>query len=151
MQRTAAVDVARLFDTVVAEDVLPHVLHRWGPIPGVRGTSDLTGPWREPGTSRTVLLEDGNSARETIVAWERPDRYTYRLDSLTGPFGRLVDHAAGEWLFASTPTGSELSWTYTFTPANPLAAVVLEGVVRTAWSRYMDQAASLCARRAGTG
>ena len=36
---------------VVAEDVLPKVLHRWGPIPGVLGTRDLTGTWSTPGGS----------------------------------------------------------------------------------------------------
>ena len=64
VNRLARVGVQSLFDTVVAEDVLPKVLRRWGPIPAVVGTRDLTGPWTTPGSERTVVLDDGTSARE---------------------------------------------------------------------------------------
>jgi hypothetical protein len=40
VNRHVGVAVERLFDTVVAEDVLPTALHRWDPIPAVVGTRD---------------------------------------------------------------------------------------------------------------
>jgi len=136
--------VERLFDVVVAEDVLPQVLHRWGPIPGVTGTRDLTGPWDTPGSSRTVVLGDGNTAHETVLEWQRPSGFSYRVDGITGPFGLLVDHATGQWWFEpSAGGGSEFRWTYTFHARRSWAAPLLWVVARTAWAAYMRQCADL--------
>lgn len=60
VERGAHALVRRLFDEVVAEDVLPKVLHRYGPIPAVVGTEWLTGPWstsgsRDPGSPPAIL------------------------------------------------------------------------------------------------
>lgn len=132
-----------MFDAVVAEDVLPKVLHRWGPIPGAVGTRDLTGPWSTPGSERTVMLEDGSSARERVVVWERPRRFEYSVDRFTSPLGRLVDHATGAWEFEELETGSSFRWTYSFHARSLAASVPLQFVVRTAWARYMAQCADL--------
>jgi Polyketide cyclase / dehydrase and lipid transport len=140
--------VERVFDFVVAEDVLPRILRRWGPVPGVVGTSGLTGPWDTPGSERTVLLADGGTARERVLAWERPWRFEYRVDRFTNPLGRLADHAIGSWEFAETARGSSFRWTYAFTPRGRLAAPLLSAFVRTAWARYMAQCADLCAELA---
>jgi hypothetical protein len=148
VSREVAADVGRLFDVVVAEDVLPRVLHRWGLIPGVSGTADLTGPWDTPGSSRTVLLEDGNTAREQVLVWERPWRFEYRVDHFTGASGHLIDHAIGSWLFSETDRSSAFQWTYTFHARGRIAAVLLGVVVRTAWARYMEQCAEACAQLA---
>ena len=78
VSRELDVSVERTFDVVVAEDVLPKVLHRWGPIPAVSGTRDLTGPWDTPGSTRIVELADGNTVREQVLAWERPRLFEYR-------------------------------------------------------------------------
>jgi hypothetical protein len=137
-----------LFDVVVAEDVLPKVLHRWGPIPGVQATRDLTGPWNTPGSERTVVLGDGNTARERVLIWERPRKFEYRVSEITGPFGRLVDHAVGSWVFTETFHGSSFEWTYTFIARGRAAEIVLAPVVHTAWARYMEQCAGLTARLA---
>lgn len=144
VQRTADVAVERLFDTVVAEDVLPKVLHRWGPIPAVRATRERTGPWDTPGSERTVVLSDGSTARERVLAWERPVRFEYRVERFTSPLGRLVDHATGEWAFASAgPRSSTFRWAYSFHPVNALAMPPLRAFVATAWARYMAQCADL--------
>jgi Polyketide cyclase / dehydrase and lipid transport len=149
VHRPAATPVERLFDTVVAEDVLPKVLHRWGPIPGVVGMRDLNGPWDTPGSERTVVLGDGSTARERVLMWERPTLFEYRVDRLTGPFGRLVDHAIGSWVFASAGEGaSSFSWTYTFHARGLAAGAILGVVAKTAWARYMAQCADACVRLA---
>jgi len=137
------VDIERLFDTVVAEDVLPKVLRRWGPIPGVVGTRDHTGPWTTPGSERTVVLEDGTTARESLLVWERPSRFQYRVDHFISPLGRLIDHAMGSWEFDDRGTKSSFSWTYSFHPRSFAATVPLQLLVRTAWARYMAQCADL--------
>jgi Polyketide cyclase / dehydrase and lipid transport len=141
--RHVAAPVERVYDVVVAEDVLPKVLHRWGPIPAVTGTRDLTGPWDTPGSSRTVLLGDGSTARETVLVWERPRRFEYRVESFTNPLGRLIDHAVGAWEFATAGQGSTFRWTYTFTARGRTAGALLIPFVHTAWARYMAQCADL--------
>jgi hypothetical protein len=135
--------VEHVFDVVVAEDVLPHVLHRWGPIPAVTGTREVTGPWDTPGSERTVLLGDGSSAHERVLRWERPRLFEYRVDRFTSPLGRLVDHAIGIWEFSETERGSSFSWTYTFLAPGGLTAAVLKMFVPVAWARYMHQCADL--------
>ena len=147
--RELNVDIEHVFDLVVAEDVLPRVLHRWGPIPAVTGTRDLTGPWDTPGSERTVLLEGGNTAHERVLSWERPQRFEYRVDRFTNPLGRLVDHATGLWEFTRTERGSSFRWTYSFEAQGRLPAGLLKVFVRIAWSRYMRQFADLCVELAG--
>jgi hypothetical protein len=152
VHRDASVDVERLFDTVVAEDVLPKVLHRWGPIPAVVGTRDLTGPWDTPGSERTVVLGDGSTARERVLAWERPARFEYRVDRITSPLGRLVDHATGSWEFDDAgQAGSSFRWTYAFHAQRLPAVAVLGVVIHTAWARYMAQCADLSVKLASSG
>jgi hypothetical protein len=148
VQRQAAVGVERLFDTVVAEDVLPRVLRRWGPVPAVTGTRDLSGPWDTPGSSRTVLLADGNTVREQVVGWERPRRFEYRVDRFTSTIARFVEYATGKWEFAATPGGARFTWTYTFTTRDTLSARLMVPFVHAVWGRYMAQCADLCARLA---
>jgi len=145
------VGVERIFDVVVAEDVLPKFLHRWGPVPGVTGTAELTGPWDTPGSERTVLLEDGSSAHEQVLTWERPGRFEYRVDRLSNPLGRLVDHALGSWEFSATGRGSRFVWTYSFTSPRRLSAAPLRLFTATAWARYMDQCAEACVELAHSG
>lgn len=149
--RTAPVEVGRLFDTVVAEDVLPKVLHRWGPVPAVVGTRELTGPWDTPGSQRTVELSDGSTAREQVLVWRRPTRFEYRVDSFTNPLGRFVDHALGSWEFAGAGSGAAFEWTYTFHTRSRGAALLLAVFVRTVWARYMAQCADLCVQLASGG
>jgi hypothetical protein len=149
-REAAGVGVERLFDVVVAEDVLPKVLHRWGPIPGVTGTRDNTGPWDQPGSSRIVVLADGNTAREQVLDWMRPTRFAYRVDAFTGAFGRAVDHAVGSWEFTDTGRGSAFRWTYTFTARGRVSAALLVAGVPLGWARYMEQCADRCAQLAAT-
>jgi hypothetical protein len=150
--RRVAAPVERVFDVVVAEDVLPKVLHRWGPIPAVVGTRDVTGPWDTPGSSRTVLLADGSIAHETVLVWERPHRFEYRVDGFTHLLGRFVDHAIGAWEFASDgDAGSRFRWTYTFISRGRTPDVLLVPFVRIAWARYMAQCADLSVELALSG
>lgn len=136
---------------MVAADVLPKVLHRWGPIPAVAGTRDLSGPWDTPGSERTVVLGDGSTARERVLGWERPFRFEYRVDSFTSRLGRLADHATGAWKFSSAgPTSSSFRWTYTFHPRSGVATIALRAFVATAWARYMGQCADLSVQLAAS-
>jgi hypothetical protein len=147
VRRSADAPVERLFDVIVAEDVLPKILHRVGPVPAVVGTRDLTGPWDTPGSQRTVVLDDGSTAREEVLEWVRPERFRYRVDSFTSPIGRLADHAIGEF----TVSEGGFAWTYAFAPSNAAAGLVLRPFVRFAWSRYMARCADAIVALAQAG
>lgn len=143
----AQVEVGILFDTVTAEDVLPHVLRRYRFIPGVSATSDLSGPWDTPGSTRTVHLTDGGSAEERVDEYERPHHFAYTVSNFSGAFGHLVDHAVGTWRFRPDGDGSRFTWTYRFV-ARPGRGPIVAMIVRAAWAGYMHRAAERCARRA---
>ena len=132
--------IERAFDVVSAEDVLPSILHRFGPIPAVTGTSELTGPWVTPGESRTVNLSDGGSAREELTDVERPRYFAYRVSGFSPPFGRLVGEARGRWWFATDGERTTIRWTYSFEPAGTAAALVLTLVGHVLWRGYMRRA-----------
>ena len=149
VERELAVPVRAAFDVIVAEDVLPFVLRRWGPVPGVAGTRELSGPWDTPGSSRVVVLEDGRTVRETVLAWQAHQHFAYRVEGFQGFAGRLIDHAVGEWWFE--PRGTDASWfrwRYSFRARGWWTAPAVEVFTRTAWAGYMEQCANLCVERA---
>jgi hypothetical protein len=128
-----------VFRFIAAEDVLPQVLTGYGPLPAVVRTSDNTGPWEQPGSTRRIHLADGTTVREQVTLHDRPRLFAYRVWDFGNPILRnLADEARGEWTFAPTPEGTLVSWTYTFTAKNGLAAVPLSGIARWLWRGYMD-------------
>ncbi|SDJ51687.1 Polyketide cyclase / dehydrase and lipid transport [Frankineae bacterium MT45] len=142
--RTSRVDVQKLFDEVVQEDVLPKVLHRYLLIPAVSHTEGNTGPWDVPGSVRTIRFTDGTSAREEVLEWASGRRFAYRVDKFTNALGPLATHAIGEWDFQSEPAGSGFRWTYHFHPRNRAAVPVVRLLVALIWRGYMAKCADLC-------
>jgi Polyketide cyclase / dehydrase and lipid transport len=60
------------------------------------------------GTPRRVLLHGGVSFHETVIAWDSPTRYAYRIDRTTAPGLRgFVE----EWSLLETPDGTRVTWT----------------------------------------
>jgi hypothetical protein len=148
LERELAVGIDRAFDAVVAEEVLPHVLHRVGPLPGVLGTRDLTGPWDTPGSRRTVELDGGRTVHETVLVWVRPLQFACRVEGFPKSIGWMADHAVGVWLFEPLgPRRSRLRWTYSFhsraLPTTPPLVVF----ARTFWGRYMEACADRLVER----
>lgn len=128
-----------VFSFIAAEDVLPKVLTGYWPLPAVVRTSDNTGPWDRPGSARRIHLADGSTVREQVTDHDGPRFFAYRVWEFGNPILRgLADEARGEWTFAAAPGGTQVSWTYTFTAKNSLAAVPLSGIARLLWRGYMD-------------
>jgi hypothetical protein len=96
-----------------------------------------------------VVLEDGSTAREQVLVWERPQRFEYRVDRFTSPLGRLVDHAVGSWEFEQDGAeSSSFRWMYSFRTSGLAASIALRALVSTAWARYMAQCAEACVKLA---
>jgi hypothetical protein len=128
-----------VFSFIAAEDVLPKVLTGYGPLPAVLKTSENTGPWTTIGSVRRVHLADQSTLREELTHYEPASHFAYRVSDFGNPVLRsLATAAKGEWTFTALPEGTHVSWTYTFTAKNALAALPLSGVIQVLWRGYMD-------------
>src|SRR5687768_9660833 len=109
-----------VFDFVAAQDVLPKILTGYGLVPGVVSTSEVSGPWDRPGSTRIVHLADGSFAREGVTHYSRPGYFAYRVSGPSFSLKYLMSFARGEWWFSTTGGGGHAKWTYTFRARNRL-------------------------------
>jgi hypothetical protein len=116
---------------------LEDILHGYGPVPAVTGTSDQTGPWDVVGSSRTVHLSDGSSATERVTRCEAPQTFGYTVRGFTNPVRFLAREARGVWVFEER---GEVRWTYAFAARSPVHALVLAPVVKLFWRGFMRRA-----------
>ena len=118
-------------------------------LPGVARTSDTTGPWDVPGSTRIVHLTDKNTVRETVTTATAPDYFAYRLTEFSNPMIRfLVKEARGRWWFTDEASGTQAKWTYTAESKNFLGGLVLFPIIKIFWNRYMKAAVKLTKARA---
>lgn len=130
-------EIKDVFDFIAAQDVLPKILTGYGLVPGVASTSDVSGPWDRPGSTRTVHLLDGSSVREGLTHYDRPAFFAYRVSDPSFSLKHLMSHACGQWWFVPVEGGTQAKWTYTFHASNGLAAIPLKLFVGTQWKGYM--------------
>jgi polyketide cyclase/dehydrase/lipid transport protein len=73
--------------------------------------------------------------RETILAWEAPSRWVYRVDEMTVPLAHAL---VEEWRIEEAPGGSVVRWTFAIDPrplfvaSMPLATRAMGKIFRTA-------------------
>ena len=124
---------------------LPKVMHRYGPLSGVVGIRDQTGPMHVPGSSRVLLLSDGTTAIEEVIGCDPPKEVVYRLYQLTSFFRYLVAEARGEIGFSETRNGgTSVEWRYSFFGRNPVATLVLQILIPLLWNGFMQAALTRC-------
>src|SRR5262249_38811674 len=118
-------------------------------MPGVTRTTDTTGPWDKPGSTRIVHLSDGNRVRETVTMATAPDYFAYRLTEFSNPMIRAVcREARGQWWFTDSGSGLQAKWTYTAQSKNALTMLLLYPVIKILWHRYMQKAMEVTKQRA---
>lgn len=137
LERFIPGDIANVFDFVAAQDVLPKILTGYGLVPGVASTSNISGPWDQPGSTRTVHLLDGSTVREGITHHDRPGYFAYRVSDPSFSLKHLMSHARGQWWFVAVEGGTQATWTYTFQAKNSWAEIPLRLFVGTQWKGYM--------------
>ena len=118
----------RVFDAIAADP------STWTWFPGFS-----TGRYEGPGPHGVGSIREvrvGPSVyRETIVAWDRPTRWVYRVDSTTVPLAHAL---VEEWTVEPSGSGSIVGWTFAIDPRlmfraiGPAANAVLGGVFRKA-------------------
>jgi hypothetical protein len=119
---------------------LEDILHRFGPVPAVVGTSGQTGPWDVVGSSRTVHLSDGSTAHERVTACETPRYFAYTVSDVTSPIRVLTREARGQWWFDAAGDATEVRWTYAFEARSAATALLLRPIVALAWRGFMRAA-----------
>jgi hypothetical protein len=125
--------IGDVFDFIAAEDVLPKILTGYGLLPGVAGTSDISGPWDQPGSHRLVHLADGSTVHEGLTDYDRPSYFAYRVSDPSFALKHLMTEARGQFWFEAVDGGTKVKWTYTFQARNRLAKIPLTPFVKTQW------------------
>lgn len=131
-------NISEVFDLVAAQDVLPKILTGYGLVPGVASTSNVSGPWDQPGSNRIVHLLDGSTVHEGISHYDRPAYFAYRVSEPSFSLKHLMSHARGQFWFVSAEGGTKVTWTYTFHARNGFTKIPLRLFVGTQWKGYMD-------------
>lgn len=72
------------------------------------------------GTRRAISLE-GTVYRETILAWDAPTRWAYRVDESSVT---TFDALAEDWVMEARGDVTVLRWTFAVDPAPELAALI---------------------------
>lgn len=140
-----------VFDFIAAEDVLPKVLTGYGLVPGVAFTSDISGPWDQPGSHRIVHLKDGSTVNEGLTDYDRSSYFAYRVNNPSFALKHLMTEARGQFWFEPADGGTKVKWNYTFQARNRLAKLPLALFVKTQWRGYMDVCLEQVARHFHAG
>lgn len=78
---------------------------------------DHSGRWLTDGPfkagSRRAVRMAGVSYEETILAWDRPHRFAFRLDRAAAPLAYAL---AEDYRIGDHPSGSTLEWTFAIDP-----------------------------------
>jgi|SRR4051794_29407892 hypothetical protein len=127
-------DPERAWDVIVPVDLSTVFTGLKPLIPAVVGTREQTGDWDAAGQTRKIDLADGSHTAERIDSADRPSRFTYTVGPFSGPLGRFVDRAEGEFKFEAMNGGTHVRWTYVWFPSRGGTPVVW--VLSKLWAVY---------------
>ena len=101
-------------------------------MPAVVRTVPLRGDWDpngdRTGDRRRVEFADGHYLAEEVLA-DTPERFRYMIWGFTSYQRVAVRYAVAEFTYAERDGGTELSWTYSFLPTNPLLRPFVQSFV----------------------
>jgi uncharacterized protein YndB with AHSA1/START domain len=127
-----AAPVAAVFAAISADP------STWGWFPGIE-VGGYEGDAAPGVGSRRWVRIGGVKYRETILAWDEPRRWTYRVDQTSAP---LFAALAEDWVIEPAGNGATLRWTFAFDPL-PDTAAGLVGAQDLIGSTFHDAARGL--------
>ena len=137
--RLVAVEPAQAFDRLIAAR-LPEVFsRRYAAFPAIRDVADQPADWGSVGQTRTILLADGGSLRQTLTSVDRPQGYDYLLDEIQGPLRPFVRTVDGRWSVTPEGTGARIGWTWVLHPKASPARLTMS-VIGRMWKGYAERA-----------
>ena len=137
--RLVAVEPTQAFDRLIAARLPEIFSRRYAAFPAVREVADEPDEWGTVGQTRTIVLTDGGSLRETLTSVDRPHGYTYVLDDLQGTLRHFVSTIEGAWSITPHGTGAQIGWAWTLHPKAPPARLTMN-VIAKMWKPYADRA-----------
>lgn len=81
--------------------------------PGFRDGGYDTPPPHGAGASRWVRVAGAGTYRETIVIWEEPRQWAWRVDATTLPMARAL---VEDWSLDQAGDGTRVTWTFAVDP-----------------------------------
>jgi hypothetical protein len=137
--RLVAVEPTQAFDRLIAVR-LPEVFgRRYAAFPPIKEVTDEPPGWGTPGQTRTIVLADGGSLRQTLISVDRPHGYAYLLDDIRGPLRAFVRTVDGSWSVTPEGTGARIGWAWVLHPKAPPARLTTS-VIGRMWKGYADRA-----------
>ena len=117
--------IEEVFDFATACAGFPLFLFPLWPIPGVSSARMVDTPLPITGARRDILMTDGATIQEILLAYDRPARHQYRwLNRPPPPFSWLVRGGEGDWRFTATPSGTRIEWVYHFELTSALLIIL---------------------------
>lgn len=89
----------------------PATWRHW--FPGFRDGGYDSAPPHRVGARRWVKVAGAGTYRETIVVWEEPRQWAWRVDATTLPMARAL---VEDWSLDETPDGTLVTWTFAVDP-----------------------------------
>ena len=93
--RLVAVEPARAFDRLIVARLPEIFARRYAAFPAVREVIEQSDEWGTVGQTRTIVLTDGGSLRETLTSVDRPHGFAYVLDDLHGKLAAVREQHRG--------------------------------------------------------
>jgi len=143
IRTSATIDIAgpreAVFDFACACDTYMKLFRSRGSIAGVAKAEMIDGAPLAAGARRRIELSDGAVLEEDVLAFDRPNRHTYRWSrGLRTPAKFLVRSGEGDWTFSEHEGRTRIDWTYAFELTTPIvypAVLIMRGQFR----RWMAQ------------
>jgi len=123
------------FDAILAAPLEDLFAERAGLIPPIRECQGQDGAWGTVGQTRTIVLADGSTNVETLVAADRPGDYRYRISEISGPLKALIAGIDGRFSFVAEGSGSRVTWSWSLVPTNAVTRLFIP-VLGVFWRRY---------------
>ena len=111
---------------------------RYLALPSIKEVRDQDGEWARVGQTRTIVLADRGTMRETLTSVTPGESFGYEITPVTGPMKPLVARVQGLWSFAPVGDGVEVSWQWDVEPTRA-GALVMPAFGRM-WQGYARQA-----------
>jgi hypothetical protein len=136
--RSIPVDVATAYDAVLPMPLTRVFSRRFAALPPIKEVRDQEGAWGTVGQTRTIVLADRGTMRETLTSVTPGSSFGYRIEPLTGVLKPLVRDLDGLWSFAPAGNGVAVTWQWTIRPSTG-GALVMSALGRM-WQGYARQA-----------
>lgn len=118
---------------------LPQVFRRrFAALPPIKEVRDQDGTWGTVGQTRTIVLADRGTMRETLTSVTPAAGFGYHLEPVSGVLKPLVRDIDGRWSFAPAGNGVAVTWRWTIRPST--GGALLMPAFGRMWQGYARQA-----------